>query len=394
VRVGRVRATAAYGFKLYRLIWHPCHYPKTMMRASVSRGPMDFEALVFLAKSGDTALLGSEMGRRWPDGHEWTPGDVAEAVTLLAFARRAGDASALYRDFSEPVKRHRGATVWLEMLKLQAILIEEYEGVDATLAWLRGQAGTFDEYSAGGYPLALAGAILRSVGRTEEALPLLREAVTRATSGVRWKLTEILGEMGQCQLELGHMDLAFEYFRAFLVQEYMRGKVPGPQLERLCQGIAGLLGQVDFQIELQRNIAQQEKWRPKPIRVIAWGSAAGEVAMIGDRDEARAALERAAVIADESESQVGQSMGPYCRTLARLLDSRVVSAHDVETAIRDTARVFGKSLPIPGIDDISGWLAMQRDVRTTYDDGAHVCSAMNTNSRPGRSGACRTSSTR
>ena len=339
---------------------------------------MEVEGLRLLAERGEIALLASEMRCRLADDDVWSPEDAMQVSVLLIIAAEALGADALYVNFCEPLKRHHEAVHWLATLKLRARAIEIFEGLEATVVWLQDSADATSEggSSAGGYPLALAARRLRIAGRAEEAAPLPEEAVGRATSGVQWYLSEILGEMGHYQLQLGHIDLAFEYFRAVLVQEYVRGAVSADQLEKMCQGLAEMLGQVDYQIELQRNIAEQAEERAHPIPMVAWAAAAAQLAAIGVWGEAQSALRRAAAISDASKREVDRSFGAYCRAMARLLDPQEMSAADVAGACRDAARVFRKTLPLPHNDDVPVWGAMLRKVRETRGDAEHLGAAI------------------
>jgi hypothetical protein len=337
----------------------------------VAPSGFDNASLAALIKRADVKGLGSAMRRRWSAGATWSADDAGTVSWFLLFAVHAIGATwvhPLYVEFAPELKRHHEQQEWVGTMNLRAQAVEAFEGEEVAVEWLQ-EAAAAVPYALSGYPMMLAARRLLSLDRPEGAVELLRAAVRRAMIGVRWYLVETLGEMSVCQVRLGRVDLAFEYSRASVAQQYESGQASPGELLQACVGLAEMFGQVDYQVELHRNVAgwaEQEGRRPEA--ALAWSTAAIQLAHLGAWDEAGELLRCAAETADRDGRAIDRVFAFECRTLARIIDPRDVTTADLALAVRDAEVALDGGMRTPDGDGIAQWLRILHDARAAGGD--------------------------
>lgn len=290
----------------------------------------ELRALGSLMMAGRLSELRTRMVLLWPPDFPWHDEDAIGYVTeILRVARAAhGDAALpLYRTYERRLKDANAEFGWLRSLPIRSHVVEAYEGPQRTLAWLD-EARAAIPPPADGITELLAGQILLAAGDAEAARLRLRAAVNRSLSGIAWYRVESLNAMTNCLTILGEYRLAFEYLRTHGIDAYKLGHIEAGDLHKSIEGGALLFGEIDYLIEVKRNLAARAREERNVSLAAVYQSDAGfRLGQLGVREEASRALHDAAADADQGHHPGDPYFFTTCALLARYLRADPLS-HD------------------------------------------------------------------
>ncbi len=314
----------------------------------------EFRSLGVLIENGQIEQLGQRLLVLWPPNAEWDHEDVQFLAGLLpALKEYFGEkADPIYYAYAERLKSHHDNREWLKTLLIRSEVVKRYEGSDATIAWLEAlrpqmTSGLSVRSPDDGYIDLLVGHMLREKGMLTDAREHLLRAAWLAmpnSAAGEWYLLETLNEAALCLAQLGEARLAFEYARAFCIQSLIRGHIKVQDLDHLYQqvyDIAMIFGQIEFMLELKRNLTHNACANGD----FAWATqhesdASLCLAMIGVRDEAVAGLDRAANYAMQGSPRSSQYFSVICHLLARYLDQTPLTDDELDRLWNEAARVI------------------------------------------------------
>ena len=176
--------------------------------------------------------------------------------------------------------------------------------------------------------------------------------------GVEWYCLEALNEMGMCLAQLGESCLAFEYARTHSFESFKLGRIKEQELYRAVCGLAMVFGQIDYRIEVKRNLARNACEEEDFNRASEEESDASlRLAMISNRDEAVIGMYRAAEYAARGSHPNDPYFAVACVLLARYLDENPLSDDEMGSLWDKAAQIIN----IPFMD-MPVFRAMQQKV--------------------------------
>lgn len=307
-------------------------------------GTEELRALGELIDSGQAERLGAYMWLLWPPDSPWDREDV-EVLTMLLRSnkRRFGDdrAHPIYLTYAERLKSHTDDFSWLLTLPLRSEIVELYEGPDLAVAWLEALRPRIMPPDVGIVDL-LVGRILMEKGAFGDARRLLMSALEYSVQGtVEWYRLEALNGVCLCLAQLGEGRLAFEYARSYAIERFKLGRSTEDELYRMVNGLAMTFGQIDYLVEVKKNVASDAHAKGDLGKASEEESGAAlRLAMIGVRDEAVAAMRRAASYAAESQSLNDRWFAVACALLARYLDETPLGDEEPEALWYEVSQVI------------------------------------------------------
>lgn len=289
-------------------------------------------ALGPLLNGGRLTELRDRMVRLWPPDGAWADEDAIGYITeLLRIARAAHGERALplYRAYERRLKDATAEFTWLRTLPVRSAVVETWEGPARTMVWLE-EVRSVTPPPADGLADLLIGQILLGEGDAEGARVRLRAALHRSLSGVAWYRLESLNAMTNCLTILGEYRLAFEYLRTHAIDAYKLGRVEARDLHRSIEGGALLFGELDYLIEVKRNLAARERSEGNvSLAAVYQSDAAFRLGQLGAREEASAALLEAAQDASRGLHPGDAHFFIVCLILARYLRPDPVSRDEL-----------------------------------------------------------------
>ena len=215
-----------------------------------------------LLEQGRLEELRAHMLRLWPVELVSAPDDIAAISLVTALAGRDyGDRAAdIYATYSSVLKSDPGDRDSLNALSLRAQAISKFEGAAAATAWLRRLTEVVPPPDVGVVYLTL-GRLLLVERDLQQARRELRMAVQFSLIGPDWYGKEAIGAMTMCLVAVGELRLAFEYARAQVVKYYTSENVSEQDLYESLKGLASTFGQLDYWMELERNVADERARR-------------------------------------------------------------------------------------------------------------------------------------
>jgi hypothetical protein len=279
-------------------------------------------ALGPLLMAGRLDELRQRMVRLWSPDHAWGDEDAIGYVTELLRIARAEYrdlALPLYYAYERRLKDPNAEFGWLRTLPVRSQIVEAYEGPQLAITWLE-KAHDAIPPPADGITDLLIGQILLAEGDAEAARVRLRAAVQRSLSGVAWYRLESLNAMTNCLTTLGEYRLAFEYLRTHAIDSYKLGRFEIRDLHKSIEGGALLFGEIDYLIEVKRNLAAREREEGNISLAAVYQSDAGfRLGQLGAREEAASALLEAADDAKKGRHPGDLHFFVVCVLLARYL---------------------------------------------------------------------------
>lgn len=264
--------------------------------------------------------LRERMLALWPPDTISNPDDVQLLTIVLGAVHREHGAAALpvYTAFAERLKT-AGDRRWLQTLALRARIVDAYEALENAANWLRKLA----EQTAppdDGYVSLVLGRLFMAHGEPAAARPHLSRAVMQSLMGIEWYRLEALNDMALCLVSLGESRLAFEYVRTHSFEAYKLGRVGEGDLHRTLYGNALIFGQIDYLVDMKRNLARRARNNKDHTRAALHESDAGfRLAQLGLRDDAAEVLAQAVGDADQGGHVGDPAFAVMCRLLARYL---------------------------------------------------------------------------
>lgn len=285
-----------------------------------------------LLLAGRLDELRSRMLKLWPTDDTWEQDDVGFITMLLLGAKHEHpqEADPLYAVYAERIKGvGNGDLRWLQTLNVRARVVWAYEGSDAAANWLRDTSQRISPPDNGVAHLILAGLLLDEQ-RAVEALKDLRIALRLSLSGIEWYSLEAINEMVRCQLMLGNQRLTFEYMKAHAIQSYKLGRVSGTDAIKSCKGNAILMGEFDYLIDLQGNVANAARNIGNySSAAIAESEAALALARIGSIPAACDRFRIAASYAAHGSHPNDPAFSLVCQLLARFIEPTHISDEEM-----------------------------------------------------------------
>jgi len=295
------------------------------------RSDEELEEVGRLLTAGRLDELRSRMLQLWPADIDPDQHDIEMITLLLMVARQhhSTRAQSLYDPYAQMLKRHSDEMSWLQSFLKRAAVVRMYEGNAATTEWLRKLATLITPPNNGVVNVSLANLLLEE-GKPEEALKELRTALPLSISGFGWYKLEAIDAMMRCQTLLGNQQLAFEYAKTHAIEKYKMGLVSGRDLVKACKGHAHWLGQIDYSIDLNGNVARMNRTRGNySAAAIAESEAALALARLGVGVEAANSLRAAAGDALRGSHPNDALFAETCRLLARFLDPEVLTKDEL-----------------------------------------------------------------
>ena len=295
-------------------------------------GQEELSALGPLLVAGRLDELRSRIMKLLPIDDAWEQNDVGIITTVLLAAKQEHPqrADPLYAVYAERIKSvGNGDLRWLQTLNVRARVVWAYEGSDAATKWLRETSQRIDP-PANGIAHLVLGILLLGEGRAVEALKDLRTALQLSLSGIDWYSLEALNEMARCQLMLGNKSLAFEYMKALAIQSYKLGQVSGADAIKSCKGNAIMMGEFDYLIDLQGNVAREAReQRNYSAAAMAESEVALALAHIGLIPAACERLRTAARDAAHGSHPNDAAFSLVCQLLARFIEPTHLSDEEM-----------------------------------------------------------------
>ncbi len=295
------------------------------------RSDEELKELGPLLTAGRLDELRSRMLQLWPADIDPDQQDIEMITLLLMVARQhhSTRAQSLYDPYAQMLKRHSDEMSWLQSFLKRAAVVRMYEGNAAATEWLRKLATLITPPNNGVANVSLANLLLEE-GKPEEALKELRTALPLSISGFGWYKLEAIDAMIRCQLLLGNQQLAFEYAKTHAIESYKMGFVSARDLVNACKNHAHWLGQIDYSIDLNGNVARMNRTRGNhSAAAIAESEAALALARLDMAAEAANSLRAAAEDALRGSHPNDALFAETCRLLARFLDPEVLTKDEL-----------------------------------------------------------------
>ena len=306
-----------------------------------------------LLAEGRLEELLSLVLKLWPPDALWDGQDV-EYLTMLLHVlsqRHPSRTAPLYAPYTERLKRHGDDIWWLQTLSMRARVVADFEGEEAAMAWLNELSNQITPPN-NGLAHVLVARLLLDRGRADEAVKELRRALPLALSSMGLYNLEAIQEMMRCQVMLGDSQLAFEYAKAHAIETYKMGQLSGEDLVKACKGHANWLGQVDYLIDLQTNVAELSRQASNySWAAIAESEAAVTLARIGVDSEACRRMRAAAEDAARGRHPNDPLYSSLCLLLARLYNPAPLTAEEVAGQLSDYAKRWSPRALRPLIKD-------------------------------------------
>lgn len=268
----------------------------------------------------------------WKPNDSWNEEDVRLITTILigAYNIDKNNTRPVYETYRKRIRSHRDDYAWLLTLMIRYDAVWTWEGTDSTILWLEETRNQIEYYPNQGIVDLLIGHIFMSENNFVLAREYLRKAVETSVLGIEWYRLEALNLMGNCLVRLKDYRLAFEYARTTCMESYKLGRYDESSLFKAVYGISLIYGQIDYVIEVKKNLATSNRMNNRHSNAALDESDVGfRLAQINMRDEAAESLYLAANDAKKGVHLGDPNFGFTCILLGRYLETKKLALTEI-----------------------------------------------------------------